>query len=245
MLPAYNEEVALPLLFEEILKLPKELRIRVVVVDDGSSDSTASVCEEAGQRLDLILLRHERNMGLGVTMKDGFRWLSEQKEDAQEGEGEVVVVTLDADNTQPIDRIPLLLKRIDEGYDLVIASRFREGSGVSGLSTYRNMLSTIASWLLRLLFPCGARDFTCCYRAYRLSLIKKGFEHYGNDFINQQGFNSMADILIKLSLLKIRVAEVPFVLHYERKPTHSKMKIISTIIGTLTMVLRRRLGIMK
>ncbi|MBN1232496.1 MAG: glycosyltransferase family 2 protein [Candidatus Coatesbacteria bacterium] len=243
MLPAYNEEKALPLLFDEIKKLPENLRIKVVVIDDGSSDTTYSICDGAREYLDIFVIRHEVNKGLGKTMYDGMKWLSEQDiNDKTKKEGEPVAITLDADNTQPIEKIPDLLGKIDEGYDLVIASRFQKGARVTGLNTYRRFLSWVASFIFRILFPNGARDYTCGYRAYRLSTIKLAFEKYGENFINQPGFDCMADILIKIGFLEVNIGEIPFFLHYERKPTGSKMKVLRTIYHTLSILIKRRFG---
>ena len=79
----------------------------------------------------------------------------------------------------------------------MIASRFQPGAEIHGLDAFRKRISEVASWILRIMFP-GARDYTCGYRCYRVGLLRWGQAHYGPEFLNQQGFSIMVDILLKL-----------------------------------------------
>ena len=101
--------------------------------------------------------------------------------------------------------------------------------------------SVLASWLLRGVFP-GARDYTCGYRAYRVSLLRWGQSHYGPDFLNQPGFAVMVDLLLKLRRKARRIDEVPLTLRYDRKVSTSKMKIVQTALTTLALMGRRFRG---
>lgn len=123
------------------------------------------------------------------------------------------IVTMDADNTHPVGLALSMVRSIREGNDIVIASRYRKGSQVRGVSFYRRALSTAASWLCRILFPIrGVRDYTCSYRAYRADVIKALVDRYGSEFISERSFSCMLDILLRLRECNPVASEVPQVL---------------------------------
>ena len=157
--------------------------------------------------------------------------------------GDDVIVTMDADDTHTPAAIAQMLALIDAGYDVVVASRYQPGSRVVGVPPLRRFMSDAASLLFRVVFPIkGVRDFTCGYRAYRSSVLRQAVERYRQEFINQDGFQCMVDILLKLSRMKLRFAEVPLILRYDKKEGKSKMKVFRTALRTLALLLKRRLG---
>lgn len=240
VLPAYNEEASLPPLLAaiETALAPAGFPYEVLVVDDGSTDATGAIAREAERRLPLTLEVHAVNQGLGATIRDG---LTRACERAAPGD---VLVTLDADNSQSPELIPEMAQRVWSGTDVVVASRYRPGSRIHGLSRPRRGLSYGASWLFRLLFPTpGVRDFTCGYRAYRARVLQEALAEEGAAFFDQDGFQCMVDIVLKLRRREVSFDEVPLVLRYDLKAGASKMKVGRTIASTLALLVRRRLGI--
>src|SRR5262249_20331808 len=145
-----------------------ETPCRAVLVDDGSTDRTVAEAERAveGTGLPLTVLRHERNRGLGAGLKTGIYWCLDQARDDD------VIVTLDADNTHPPALIPTLVEKLKEGYDLAIASRYRRGAEVRGVPGHRRALSDAGRWIFQVVYPIpGVRDYTCCFRAYRVPAL--------------------------------------------------------------------------
>jgi dolichol-phosphate mannosyltransferase len=146
---------------------------------------------------------------------------------------------MDADNTQPASLIPHLLDAINAGSDLVIASRFRPGAKVVGLSLLRRGLTVLSSYLYRLLRPIhGVRDYSSGFRAYRGRLIQQAFAAYRGRFITEAGFTCMTEILVKLGALSPVVREVPMILRYDRKKGASKMPVARTVRSSLHLLLR-------
>lgn len=241
VLPAYNEAASLPDLLAAIdeAHFAAGLAYRVVLVDDGSTDATAEIAARAAETLPLQLERHPVNLGLGATLRDG---LLKAVELADPGD---VVVTMDADNSHSPELIPRLVREVREGRDVVIASRYRPGSRVLGVPLARRALSYWGGWLLRLLFPTpGVRDYTCGYRAYRAALWKRVIARDGAAFFDQDGFQCMVDILLKLRREPgVLFGEAPFILRYDRKGGASKMRVGRTIRKTLALLARRRLGL--
>jgi dolichol-phosphate mannosyltransferase len=240
VLPAYNEEAALPPLLRSLIdRLTEDQReFTIVVVDDGSKDNTLRVVEEFGQKYPVIALSNIRNLGLAETIKRGLIYATEKSS------ADDVILTMDADNTHPAGLALRMIRLIREGNDVIIASRYREGSAIRGLSFQRRFLSYGASWMFRMLFPiAGVRDYTCGYRAYRAEVMKRLVLEHGDSFITETGFTCMVDILLRLRGRDLVFNEVPLVLRYDLKPTNSKMRVWKTVWDTLTLAMRRFLGI--
>ena len=213
---------------------------RAVLVDDGSRDRTVAEAEEAvrrsGNELPLTVLRHEVNMGLGAGLRTGIYWCLDH---AAEND---VIVTLDADNTHPPALIPALVAKLDEGYDLTIASRYRSGAEVHGVPGYRRALSDVGRLVFQGLYPIrGVRDYTCCFRAYRVPLLRRARAVYGDELCTARGFEAVMDLLLRLGPLGVKVSELGFVLDYGQRAGQSKMKVIRTIRQTLGLLARRRI----
>ena len=238
-LPAYNEQEALPELLERIGEAFADSGIpyEVVIVDDGSEDDTANIADQMSLQMPIHLVRHEVNQGLGTTIKDALR-------EAVDRAGERdIIVTMDADNTHPPGLIQFMVRRIHEGCDVVIASRFQHGAHVVGVPIERNFLSLGARALFTLMFPTrGVRDYTSGYRAYRASVIRQAFAEYGDDFVGEKGFSCMADILLKLRKQGALFGEAPLCLRYDLKGGVSKMRVMHTVWLTLKMLCRSRFG---
>ena len=234
LLPAYNEEEAIRPLIESLVRtLRPSFEYGIVVVDDGSRDGTAAVVEELAKTLPVRLIRHDVNRGLGAALSTGLRDVIGRCADDD------VVVTMDADNTHPADIIPRMIELAVSGRDVVIASRYQRGAGVHGVPAFRRVLSDSGGLLFRMLLPTpGVRDFTCGFRAYRGSMLKKAARHYGDDLVDQAGFTCMLDVLLKLRYLGATFAEVPLILRYDRKPGLSKMRILSTVADTLAVIFK-------
>lgn len=240
VLPAYNEAENLPELLNSLDRVASEVSAlgyerQYVIVDDGSVDETPEILKRHQLKLPIDVITHRPNQGLGPTLRDGLRRASEL------ARPDDIIVTLDADNTQPAGLIPAMLQKIKEGNDVVIASRYRYGSRVLGLSAIRHLMSHGARLLFTLLFPLsGVRDYTCGFRAYRAALIQRAFSKFGDAFIEHVGFQCSADILLRLSRLDAIMTEVPMVLRYDLKGGESKMRVGRTVVRTLLLLAQRR-----
>ncbi len=236
VLPAYNEAGNLPKLLDHVsLALSTaNLDFAVVVVDDGSTDGTEAVLEHYAVKLPLHAFKHEQNQGLGPTIRD---CLLEASNLASAGD---IIVSMDADQSHNPGLIPRMVNMIREGHDIVIASRYQPQARVCGLAAHRVFISWCASILFRILFPiAGVRDYTCGFRAYRAGVLKQAFETYGERFVDQQGFQCMVDILLKLRKLNCIMGEAPMILRYDLKEGASKMKLAKTAFSTFRLIGRR------
>jgi dolichol-phosphate mannosyltransferase len=230
LLPAYNEgkgiAAVLSTLREMFRSFPESYR--VVVVNDGSVDDTETKVRAFAQHLDLKLISFEKNRGVGEVFTAGFRYVCAESVNPEND----VCVVLDADGTQDPRVLFDLLKKVRAGDDLVIASRFRKPGKMVGCPPLRYFYSVAVSWIMRVLVGLpNVRDYSMFFRAYRVSLLKRGFAEYGDALLVGKGFASVAVCLIKLGNLTNRISEVPLVLRYDLKQGKSGLKIMRTIRG--------------
>lgn len=225
-LPAYNEELAIAPLFTRIRLARDELRsrnlasdLKVIVYNDGSTDNTAAEVRHNCKDLDVQLLIPEGNGGLGVALRGLFTHFMDQANPHD------VLVIMDADDTHDPAQIEELLTTLDQGpKDVVIASRYRRGSRTSGVPRYRQVLSLGFAVLVRTVLPIrGVMDYSCGYRVYSLSALQTIYEDSGFP-LQESGFSSMPEILIRLRKESLRFGEIPLKLAYDRRLTESKMQ---------------------
>ena len=234
LLPAYNEEKSLPPLLPKIDAAMQNagLPYQLIVGDDGSSDGTSNMLLGYSAKYPLDIVTHKRNRGLGETSRDLFERVTELC-----GPNDIIV-RMDCDDTHNPETILDLVAKIDEGYDVAIASRFQKGGGQKGVVFHRALLSRCANLFMKVVFPMrGVWEYSCGFRAYRASLIQSAIAFYGNNFIQLKGlgFTCTLEKLVKLNLIGARFTEVPFVLRYDFKQSESKMVSSLTTLGYLTM----------
>ena len=240
-LPAYNEGNGVDRLIRRIKQSMERAGVdhyRIIVYDDGSEDNTIEQVRSCMADAPIELIEGGVNRGLAVAMRNLIEAVI-----SSDAKPDDIILVLDADETHNPEHILKMVERIHDGFDVVVASRFRPDSRVVGVPTYRNILSVGASILMKILFPIkGIRDYTCGYRAYRLEILLRAKERFGDRLFEGRGFSCMAELLIKLRSLDLLAMEIPIVLRYDWKQGPSKMPLTKTIISTLKLILQLRLG---
>jgi len=166
IIPVYNEQENLPMLYEALLKALEPLAVAwdVILVDDGSRDGSLKVLEQLAakdQRLRVVSLR--RNFGQTAAIAAGI--------DHSDGE---VIVLMDADlQNDPAD-IPMLLQKIEEGYDVVSGWRAKRKDAYVTRTLPSNLANGLISWVTGV----HLHDYGCTLKAYRREVIT-GFRLYG------------------------------------------------------------------
>lgn len=237
MLPAYNEAADLPEVLDSIreVRWPDGETYTVLVVDDGSTDATVSVCRSMWDSMPLEVSCHITNQGLGMAMMTGL------KHCVSRCGPEDVVIAMGADNTHSPALMPCMARRIRSGSDVVIASRYAPGGFEIGLSMKRKILDRSASSMLRVAFGIpGARDYTCSYRAYSASILERGFEAFSDNLIQQRGAACMAELLVKLGSIGAKVSETPLVMRCGRNAGAGETEITGSIGSYLRLITSNR-----
>jgi dolichol-phosphate mannosyltransferase len=245
LLPAYNEGENILSLLEETAKEASAFfsgqdgpyPVHAVVVNDGSHDDTHAKAASFTGPIACTVIDHQKNRGLAQALKTGIAFILEQ---AAEDD---VVITLDADGTHKPMYMFQLSQKLEEGFDMVVASRYAEGGKEIGVSGFRLVLSRGARVCYRLFFPrVPLRDFSCGFRGIRLSVLRKSVEAWGDDLFQMPGFACTGELMLKTLAFTTmeRVTEIPFELHYEQKGGSSKMPAMKTILGTLQLLWKAR-----
>ncbi|MCC6968434.1 MAG: glycosyltransferase [Nitrospira sp.] len=237
VLPAYNEEAALRPLLAKIDKTMNEQGwpYRVVIVNDGSQDRTGEILEELRTRYPMHVIGHRYNRGLGETIRDGFEYVGDV------AAPDDILVRMDCDDTHEPKHIAEMVKKLNEGYEVVTTSRYAPGGGQTGLDWYRRTISRCANLLFKFVFPVpGLKEYTCGYRAYRVGILQDALHIFGNKFIDLKGlgFTGTLEKLIKFRMLGARIGEVPFVLRYEQKLSTSKVVTSITTLGCFILIIK-------
>ncbi len=167
VVPFYNEGSVVRELYDRLRRVMDGLGqpYEMVFVNDGSSDGTAEILAEiAGSDEKVWFIDLRRNFGQTTAIQAGF--------DHARGE---ILVAMDGDLQHDPYEIPLLLAKIDEGYDIASGWRRRRGDGFLS----RRLPSRVANWLLAKVSGVPLRDFGTTFKAYRREVLQ-GVRLYGD-----------------------------------------------------------------
>ncbi len=199
VVPTYDEKenVGRLVMAVEALLIPD---LVLLFVDDSSPDGTGEAIRALSQEKSWVhLLSRESKKGIGSAYVDGFR-------EALDAVGADVVVEMDADLQHPPETLKGLLKAVEEGADVAIASRYVPGGGIAGWGRWRRMVSRGANGIARTLLGLTVRDCTSGFRAYRKGQAKKVVE----SSLPARGFEFQVATLHLLGR-GTKMVEVPYV----------------------------------
>lgn len=209
VIPAYNEADNIV----EVVRTIENAGYDYVVVNDGSRDDTLAVCHTHGINvIDLGI-----NLGIGGAVQTGHKYALTHGYD--------VDIQVDGDGQHDISYIPSLLAKMEEGYDLVIGSRFLgEGEGFQSTGMRRLGISWLSKAIKQV---CGLRitDATSGFRATGKRALKLYCRYYPTDYPEPESIVSAAKA-------GLRVAEVPVVMRERQGGTSS----ISPLRGAYYMI---------
>ncbi len=193
VLPAKNEAAALAGLIPRLRAAQPEAEI--VVVNDGSTDETAQLCSAAG----VTCVTQRYSMGNGAAIKRGAR--------AAKGN---VIVFMDGDGQHDPADIERLLKRLDEGYDMVVGARDWAGQAGVGRGVANTIYNRLASWMTGF----EIRDLTSGFRAVRADKFRE-FIH-----LLPNGFSYPTTITMAFFRSAYSVAYEPLAVHQRIGKSH-------------------------
>ena len=209
IIPAYNEEIGIGSITLNVQRYVDH----VLVVDDGSSDSTADIAELAGAEV----IRHHQNQGKGAALRTGFSRV----------DGYDAVVTIDADGQHNPHEIPKLLEPIIKGEaDLVNGSRYVEG-GEKNTPKYRRVGQSVLDIATNMNGKINVTDSQSGFRAFSANTIH-AFR------FNLSGFGIESEMLVDASNAGFRIEEVQIGVRYDtdtkRNPIKHGVSVLVQII---------------
>jgi dolichol-phosphate mannosyltransferase len=199
-LPAYNEAGNLtPLIGALIETAAKDsLKLRVIVVDDGSTDGTAGELAALQQRVpSLHVVRHTANQGLARALKTGIR--------AACADGCDAAVFMDSDLSHRPEDLRTLVAALAAGADVALGSRFVPGGRMEGVPLWRKLISRAGNAFGRVVLGVPIRDLTTGYRAARRAVLER-------IVLGEDGFTIQLESVVKALASGFTVVEVPIVL---------------------------------
>jgi polyprenyl-phospho-N-acetylgalactosaminyl synthase len=190
VIPAYNEATAV----YDVVRGVREEFLNVVVVDDGSTDATSSEARRAGA----TVLRHMLNRGQGAALQTGV--------DYSVRRGAEVVVTFDADGQHRPEDVTRLIEALEKNdADIAIGSRFLDLR--SNVPMFRRFTLRVAARFMRMTSGVALTDAHNGLRAMRRAAAER-------IHLTIDGMAHASEIVDQIYRLKLKVVEVPVVIHY-------------------------------
>lgn len=217
--PAYYDEKNIDKVVHKAVSILEELKLKdyeVIIIEDGSPDRTGEVADELAKQYEKVrVIHHEKNMGYGATLKDGF--LNAKLD---------YVFYSDGDNQFDLEDIRKFVALIPYT-DIVVGYRKKKQ-----YSLYRKFTSLSYNYLLKLIFDINYWDIDCAFKLFKADLFKKIEIKSVDAFID-------AEIMIKAKLLGYRTTEVG-VEHLPRVDGISTGARPSVILGTIREIFEYR-----
>lgn len=238
--PAYNEKENLAKILPALYSFLQGVinNYKIVIIDDGSTDGTRDVAKYIKEPVPIYIISHEKNRGIGGVFKTIADFVNRSVTMND------FIIVLEADGTSDYTLIPKIIEHLQNGYDMVIASRYIKEGGYKNFPLKRYMLSLIGNKLLRILSRNrNITDYTIFYRGYRASIIKNGLSACGGNIIKSKTFLANTELLLNLSAMTEKIIEIPFIYSYDKKLGKSKMPVLKTLSEYLYFIAVRLLGI--
>lgn len=207
VIPALNEEAALRQLLAE---LPRDFADWIIVVDNGSTDATATVARAAG-----VMVASEPTRGYGQACLKGFKTACNL--------GAAIVVFMDGDGSDDPADLPLMLKPVQEGLaDMSIGSRVSEGSERGAIPPQARLGNWLVSRMIHIFYGLPVHDIGS-FRVVRCSTL----DELG---MREMTFGWPVEMLVKMARTHYRIVELP--IHYRRR-SHGRSKVAGSVAGSV------------
>jgi dolichol-phosphate mannosyltransferase len=205
VIPTFNEAENIARLTERLLAMPEKLD--VLVVDDGSPDGTAEIVraksEGTGGRLKV--LKRSGKGGRGSAVLEGFRIGMK--------DGYDLLFEMDADFSHNPEEIPSFLKKMQEGYDMTLGSRYLPESKIYDWGWKRTFFSKWANVYARFVLGIPITDYTNGYRCY----TRRALEALDMESIEAKGYVVLSEVAYQLHLKGMKIGEVPTIFVNRRR----------------------------
>ena len=233
LVPVYNEALNIELLSRSILDtLPDEEKF-YVFVDDGSTDDTVKKLKELFSPSCSTILVKQKNAGPGDSFNRGMNWILSHCIDETS-----LLVSIEADNTSDLSILPKLIDSARGGIDLVLASVYLPGGQFEQTSWLKKVVSWIANSFIRFVFNLKIQTLSSFYRVYTVAILRQVKQKYGV-IIEEPGFVSMVEVVIKISSTNGKISEIPTTVYSKKRKGRSKMKIIPTVFSYLKFAVKK------
>ncbi|HBC2035027.1 TPA: glycosyltransferase family 2 protein [Clostridium perfringens] len=214
IIPAFNESENLPKLINDINKEPYDYDI--LIINDYSTDNTAKIAKNLG----VNIINLPCNLGIGGSVQTGYKYALENEYD--------YAIQVDGDGQHDPRYLELLHKKIKEGYNFVVGSRFIEKKGFQSTFTRRIGIQFFY-YLIKVLTKQEITDATSGFRIADKSVIKLFSQYYPSDYPEPE-------TIILLLKNNFKIAEIPVVMK-ERANGKSSINFVKSIYYMIKVTL--------
>ena len=223
VIPAFNEATRIGVTLGELERFlgAQSWGWEVRVVDDGSSDATASIVEDYQRRQPKIVLQREPHRGKGGAVRAGLLAASARFR-----------FICDADLSMPVAELPRFLPPQLTDFDVAIGSREGAGARRVGEPAIRHIAGRIFNYAVQQLSVPGINDTQCGFKMFTAEAADAIFPHVSVD-----GWAFDIEVLTIARARGFRIVEVPIEWHYRRQ---SQLNLVRDGVGMLRELLRIR-----
>lgn len=211
VIPCYNEEKVIKKVIKDI---KNEGWKNIIVVDDGSTDNTLQKAKEE----KVFALRHVINRGKGAAVKTGLEFAKTKDAD--------IVVTIDGDGQNNPKEIKKMVKKIEEGFDVVMGTRFKKKK--NKIPTFNKLANRFANIFIFIVYGIMVSDSQSGFRAYgkkALKLLDLKMDRYEFD----------SEVIREIARNKLKYTEIPIDVFYTNYSKSKKQKQ-NLVNGIKTMI---------
>jgi dolichol-phosphate mannosyltransferase len=168
VIPMYNEEPGAENCVQQVCEALGEIpcESKLIAVNDGSRDRTGEILDGMAPRFpNLMVVHHAKNSGYGAALRTGVSTAAKAGFD--------YTLFMDSDLTNHPSDLAKFVDRMRDGYDVIKATRYSGGGGVSGVPAYRVAISLVGNRIARLLFRLPVHDCTNGFRAVRTDILER------------------------------------------------------------------------
>lgn len=213
LIPSYNEAKTIGLIVRDF----KDKNLSICVIDDGSSDETASIAEKEGA----IVIRHEKNRGKGASLREGFKYILK--------EGFFGVLVMDGDGQHKTTDADNFFRRMEEtGADIIIGNRM---SDTSSMPLTRHVTNRVMSYVISKMCGHEIPDTQCGFRLIKTDVLK-------NINLESSNYEIESELLLKAAKKGFKIESVPIKTVYEDErsrinPVVDTIRFMVLLIKTL------------
>ncbi|RJP71120.1 MAG: glycosyltransferase family 2 protein [Candidatus Abyssobacteria bacterium SURF_17] len=227
VIPAYNESQRIRETIESVSSYLTQLGVNheIIIVDDGSSDSTAHIVRQYAQKDGRIrLITYQPNRGKGFAVRTGMLAARSQS-----------VLLSDADMATPIEDLEKLERAAQDGFAVVVGSRALEGSVIVGWRPwYRELSGIVFNKIVRLLAVPKIHDTQCGFKLFTNGSGRRIFS-----VARVNGFGFDVEALFLASKFGYRIGEIA--VHWNNSPA-TKVRVLKHTLPMVCEVIRVRIN---
>lgn len=203
IIPFHNEEKNISSMIEQVAEYAttQKWNFEIITVNDRSTDQTAEILNAKAKKYKFVKPMHRVNSDRVTGNTMGIALL----EGSLRATGDIIIWTM-GDRSDDVNTYGAIVKKINEGYDLVFGSRYMHGGTWGSLDPTKAFLSSRGTMLARALFGIKVHDITNAFRGFRKKILEK-------IDLESSGFAISPELAIKAHLAGFKLSEVPTVYH--------------------------------